>query len=481
MENLPLQALQAYPPYNNAQLYQKLQDALLRLNKKIIVLDDDPTGVQTVHDVSVYTNWQNDTMLQAFLEPGALIFIMTNSRSFTAQQTQEAHAEMAQAILYASAQTGKDFLIISRSDSTLRGHYPLETQTLKAVLEAAGQPAFDAEVLMPFFMEGGRYTIDNVHYVKQGDALVPAAQTEFAQDKTFGYQNSHLGLYCQEKTQGAFLSADMTYISLQSLRGMQTASITQQLCNTTGFQKVIVNAIAYEDVAAFVLALIDAMGQGKRFLFRTAAALPKVLGNISNQPLLSANQLVQKGERNGGIVVIGSHVQKTTEQFDRLRQSNLAVEFIEFNQHLVLQPGGLQAQTMHVAQQASQAITQGKTAVVYTRRDRFDLDTDDKQKQLEISVQISAAIANIIPNLSARPGFIVAKGGITSSDIGVKSLRVKKATVMGQILSGIPVWKTGEESLFPNMPYVIFPGNVGEADALESIVGKLMENVRNNG
>ena len=100
----------------------------------------------------------------------------------------------------------------------------------------------------------------------------------------------------------------------------------------------------------------------------------------------------------------------------------------------------------------------------------MDLDTDDKDAQLRISVEISDAVAEIIGKLSVRPSFVVAKGGITSSDVGTKALRVKKATVMGQIRPGIPVWMTGPESKFPEMPYVIFPGNVGGVETLREIV-----------
>ena len=39
---------------------------LTTLNKKIIVLDDDPTGVQTIHDISVYTDWSAQTIADGF-------------------------------------------------------------------------------------------------------------------------------------------------------------------------------------------------------------------------------------------------------------------------------------------------------------------------------------------------------------------------------------------------------------------------------
>ena len=104
----------------------------------------------------------------------------------------------------------------------------------------------------------------------------------------------------------------------------------------------------------------------------------------------------------------------------------------------------------------------------------MNLDTTDKDKILEASVKISDAVTSVIGKLQVKPNFIVAKGGITSSDVGTKALRVVRAKVMGQIKPGIPVWMTGEESKFPHMPYVIFPGNVGEVATLREAVEILM-------
>lgn len=78
-----------------------------------------------------------------------------------------------------------------------------------------------------------------------------------------------------------------------------------------------------------------------------------------------------------------------------------------------------------------------------------------------------------VSNLQSRPNFVVAKGGITSSDVATKGLMIRRAMVLGQILPGIPVWRAGPESKFPGMPYVIFPGNVGGETALLESVQKL--------
>lgn len=107
------------------------------------------------------------------------------------------------------------------------------------------------------------------------------------------------------------------------------------------------------------------------------------------------------------------------------------------------------------------ALRENKVAVLMTRRERFDLNTGDPEDELRVAAKISDALVEIVRRQSISPAFVIAKGGITSSDIGVKGLQVRCAEVLGQIRPGVPVWKTGENSRFPGIPYVVFPGNVG--------------------
>lgn len=458
-----------YSSYDTAFLEQELKKSLDTNDKKIIVLDDDPTGVQTVHGINVYTDWSKESISEGFDEDNSMFFILTNSRAFTEEQTISVHKEIALNILSVSNKKQKDFILISRGDSTLRGHYPLETQVLKETLEQNSDLKFDGEVIIPFFMEGGRYTIDNVHYVAQEDLLVPAGQTEFSKDKTFGYRSSHLGEWVEEKTAGKYTKDSVVYISLDELRSMDFQGIYNKLVAIEEFDKVVVNAIEYEDVMVFVIALMKALKEGKRFLFRSAAALTKVIGGISSRGLLSRDELVNTTNKNGGIIIIGSHVQKTTAQLMKLKESK-DIEFIEFNQHLILDDAATKEELERVISLAEDNISKGRTVAVYTRRERFDINSDDKSDELRLAVKISEALTSIISSLNIRPNFIIAKGGITSSDIGTKGLGVKKAQVMGQVLNGIPVWLTGPESKFPDMPYVIFPGNVGNETALLDVV-----------
>ena len=471
---LPFDAVGQLPPANRAAAEARLSPYLARSTHKIVVLDDDPTGVQTVHGVSVFTSWSGQAVLDGFLEESPMFFILTNSRSFSADKTRAEHLVMAEHILKAADATGKPPVIISRSDSTLRGHYPLETEALRQALEARGMQV-DGEIIYPFFQEGGRYTLHGVHYVKEGDQLIPAGQTEFAKDKTFGYHSSHLGMWVEEKTGGSLRAGDMTYIDIDELRAQDVDGIAGKLRRVKDFGKVIVDSADYADVMVFSAALLQVMEEGKRFLIRSAAAVTKVLGGVPDRPLLTRRDLIDPADHNGGMIIVGSHVNKTTRQLEALKQCIFPIEFVEFNQHLVLQPGGLESETARVSALADRLVRQGKTVAVYTRRDRLDLpDNADPEAQLRISTEISDAVSAVVSRLTVRPSFLIAKGGITSSSIGTQALQVYRATVMGQVLSGVPVWQTGSESKFPGLPYVIFPGNVGDDQGLRTIVEAFM-------
>ncbi len=434
-----------------------LSQAMEGFHKKLVVLDDDPTGVQTVHDVSVYTDWEEESIRKGFEEKESMFFILTNSRSFSVEETTKVHQEIAARVATVAGELGQDFMIISRGDSTLRGHYPLETQLLADGLTKNEGAAVDGEIICPFFPEGGRYTMDNIHYVKEQDNLVPAGMTEFAKDKT----------------EGKYKKEDCITVSLEELNALDVQGIKEKLMSAKDMAKIIVNAVSYADLKVFCAALVLAMKEGKHYMARTAAAFTKVMGSVSDQPLLGRAQL--EGEtKNGGIVLIGSHVKKTTDQLNCLKELDGQADFMEFQVNTVFEENGLEKEVERTVKAAEEKILSGRTVVIYTSRQLLAPENMTPEEKLQISVKISNAVTSIIGKLQVKPKFIIAKGGITSSDVGTKALRVKKARVMGQVKKGIPVWMTGEESKFPGMPYIIFPGNVGEVSTLKEIVEELI-------
>ena len=479
MENLNVSVLNSFPAVDEQLLDELLAEEIAANPMKIVVLDDDPTGVQTVHDVSVYTDWSIESIRAGFAEDNKVFYILTNSRGMTEAETTKAHCEIAERTAAVSAETGIPYIYMSRSDSTLRGHYPLETRLLKEGVEASGGHV-DGEILCPFFKEGGRYTIGNVHYVRQGDELVPAADTEFARDRTFGYTKSLIPEYIEEKTGGEYKADSVTCISLDSLRNMETDKIEEQLMAVKDFGKVCLNAADYCDLKAFSIAFYRAVAKGKTFMFRTAAGEVKVLGGISDQPLLTRKDMVINETELGGIVVVGSHTSKTTAQLRELLTLDCVVP-VEFDSNKVLEGDeAFYAEVDRCVAEEEKIIRTGKTAVCYTCRTLLTLENDTKESALLRSVKISDGVQSLVGRLHLTPAFVIAKGGITSSDVGTKALAVKRADVMGQIRPGIPVWQTGEESRFPKTPYVIFPGNTGDETTLREAVAVLMGNNTSN-
>lgn len=473
MNNLNMSILNDFPAVNDSLIETLLSREIALNHAKLVVLDDDPTGVQTVHGVSVYTDWTLESIRSGFAEKNKVFYILTNSRSLTAEETVEVHREIATNTERVSQEMGIPYLFLSRSDSTLRGHYPLETEMLRTGIEKSGGHV-DGEILAPFFKEGGRFTIENVHYVKQGNALIPAAQTEFAKDRTFGYTQSSIPAYIEEKSDGAYRAEDVVCISLETLRAMDIDTIEAQLMTVENFGKVCLNAVDYCDLKIFCVALYRSMAKGKTFLFRTAAGLVKIMGGVSDKPLLACRDMMIRGTTYGGVVVVGSHTQKTTAQLRELLKLDGIVP-VEFDSNKVLcGDDAFYAEVDRCVYAEEEIIRSGRTVVCYTCRELLTLENDTKESALLRSVKISDGVQNLVGRLKVAPAFVVAKGGITASDVGTKALCVKRANVMGQILPSIPVWQTGMESRFPEIPYVIFPGNTGDEGTLCEVVEILM-------
>ena len=444
--------------------------AVARLPGKIIVLDDDPTGVQTVHGIPVYTRWDRPTLARLFADEARLVYILTNSRALTAAQTADLHHRLAADLARTAEENGRDFLLVSRSDSTLRGHYPLETEVLAE--ELGRKVPIHGEVIAPFFLEGGRFTFGDVHYVREGDRLVPAGQTEFARDPVFDYKSSDLKKWVEEKTGGRYPAAQVKSIPLAMLRARDLGGIVDLLRGVDGFGKVVLNAVSYTDLKVFVVALAAALAAGKRFLFRTAASFVRAIGGIEPKPLLGPADLYPAGRPEGpGLILVGSYVRKTTAQLEVLRSLPDLV-WIEWNVARAVDEAGAAEETARAVAEVEATFAAGRDACVYTSREYWGT-AQGGEADSAFATRVSMGLVEIVRRLRTRPGFILAKGGITSSDIGVKGLEVERAMVLGQIRPGVPVWRLGPESRFPSLPYVIFPGNVGSETTLREAVAIL--------
>ena len=219
----------------------------------LVVLDDDPTGTQTCHGINVLTVWDHDTLVKEFETCTSGFFILTNSRALITQEARELIRTICQAVRTAAQSVGKDFEIVLRGDSTLRGHFPDEPEVAEEVIGAA-----DAWILAPFFRQGGRLTINDVHYVASPDGtLIPAAQTPFAKDATFGYKNSNLIEYVLEKSKGSIPREHVHSISLDDLRVGGPSVVAKRLLGFPKGSVVIVNSVVDTDMELLVQGLLE--------------------------------------------------------------------------------------------------------------------------------------------------------------------------------------------------------------------------------
>lgn len=452
----------ALPPPAHADRLAEIRARVDAAGKKIVVLDDDPTGTQTVHSLPVLTRWDDTTLAAEFASEATCFYILTNSRSLPPDQAYALSREIGAALRRASAQTGRDFVVVSRGDSTLRGHFPAEMDALSAGLDTK----FDGWIVLPAFIEGGRFTIRGVHYVQEGDHLIPAGETPFARDAAFGYRASDLRAWVAEKSGGRIPARAVATISLDDLRVGGAQAVCDTLMRMTAGGVCAVDAADYADLETFVLGLLDAEAQGKRFLYRTAASFVRVRAGIEPRPLLTAADLKLDAGR-GGLTIVGSYVPKTSAQLEQVARLD-GIEQVSVDAGLLADESLRADEIERVTARVDHLLLTDKTVVVATTR--AYVAGDDPLSSLRISQRISEGLVAILRGLSVRPRYLIAKGGITSSDLASRGLDVRRAWVLGQILPGIPVWELGAESRLPGLPYIVFPGNVGSETALAEII-----------
>lgn len=455
---------------------QRRKDILNHLQQshhKFIVLDDDPTGVQTVHDVFVITSWEKEWIREGLSDDRNVLYILTNTRSYTPEQTEKINQEIIRHIVEISKELHIDFSIISRSDSTLRGHYPLEISVIEKTLAEESNWEIAGHLIIPAFFEGKRYTLDNTHYLFDENMFVPVNETEFANDSVFGFSTANLPKWVAEKTGEVFQAEDVLTISINDIRQGGIDKVLTILLSATNNQPIVVNAANYEDLDVVSLTVLQALDYGKRFLFRTAASFVKSIGGIENKPFLTASELVAKnnGNQYGGLLIVGSHTKKTTNQLTKLF-SELHVRPIELNVEKILNPLSKQIEFRRVCELLKQSILGGEDTVIYTSRKV--IKATNKLENLHYSQTISSMLVDVVRSLTVAPKFIMAKGGITSSDIATKALEIKKAKILGQAAAGVPVLLPGKESRFTDVPYIVFPGNIGDRNTLTDIFTKLL-------
>ncbi|MBD2137161.1 four-carbon acid sugar kinase family protein [Anabaena sp. FACHB-1237] len=432
---------------------------------KIVVLDDDPTGSQTVHSCLLLMKWDVETLRLGLQDNAPIFFILTNTRSLTPESAANVTREVCHNLKIALAvEQITDFLVVSRSDSTLRGHYPIETDVIAQELGP-----FDAHFLVPAFFEGGRITRDSIHYLIIDGLPTPVHETEFARDSVFSYNYSYLPKYVEEKTQSRITENQVTRFLLADIRQNSLTKLLQLHDN----QCCVVDGENQQDFKNFASDILQAASQGKRFLFRSAASILTALAALPPQPIPSENMAEYVRNGKPGAVIVGSHVKKTTQQLESLLKTpgtvgiEVAVSRLldaeENSKNELLEESLAKIKKVH---------DDGKTPVIYTSRQ--ELTFTDVKTRLDFGAKVSALLMDIVQGLPSEIGFLISKGGITSNDVLSTGLALTSARLLGQILAGCSMVITAKDHpQFPNLPVVLFPGNVGNADALATIYQRL--------
>ncbi len=439
------------------------------------VLDDDPTGSQAVHDVQVVTVLDDDVYQAALGGAARTCFVLTNSRSVGERDAARLTTRAARGLVAAARRLGAPIDLVSRSDSTLRGHVLAEVAALAAVRREATGRAVDAVLLVPAFIEAGRLTAADIHWARTPSGLVPVGETEFARDPVFGYAASDLRAFVAEKSGGAIGRDGIASIGLADIRTGGPSRVRELLAGLHDGTWVVVNAVEYSDLETVACGVRAAERAGKSFLFRTGPSFVRALAGLEPKPPLRGEQLVAgPGRGQHGLIVVGSHVAQTSRQVADLRARG-GTAGVELDVPAVI--GGTSDVVAAAARRVTDAL--GRSDVLlYTSRAFVAGGGADP---LAAGRAVSAALARIVRQaLAARPAWIIAKGGITSHDVATRGLGIRRAVVTGQILPGLvsvfrPVDAAPEAM---GMPYVVFPGNVGDDQALAHVAAILTDGHR---
>ncbi|HEY5853926.1 MAG TPA: four-carbon acid sugar kinase family protein [Aldersonia sp.] len=448
----------------------RIRAAHAAAGRRIAVLDDDPTGSQTVHDVSVVTVFEDAEFAAGLAEPGSTCFVLTNTRSLPERSAVELTTSVAGSLFTLGQTLGAPVEVVSRSDSTLRGHVLTEMAALDAARRRVTGTGFDCVLLVPAYFEAGRFTAGDIHWANVSGEAIPVGDSEFARDATFGYSSSNLREFIAEKSNGTISAEQVHSITLTDIREGGPDRVANLLAGVTGGAFVVVNATDYADLEIVVLGLLDAQARGKTFGYRSGPSFVRALAGLEPQGPLTTEQIWPAGNPGGhGLVVVGSHVGLTSRQVAKAQQRGGLTE-AELDVPTLIDPDRRDAHIANIGRQVAAALATSDVLLFTSRSLLRGGDADDS---LAISRTVSTAVIEVVQAaLAAHPAWVVAKGGITSHDVAVRGLGIRRAEVVGQLLPGMvsmlrPI-EAAPEAV--GTPYVVFAGNVGDDDTLAYVV-----------
>ncbi|MGC5172754.1 four-carbon acid sugar kinase family protein [Microbacterium sp. DT81.1] len=474
-------------PVSAEEVERGFQDS----GRVLVVLDDDPTGTQSVANLPVLTRWNVEDFRWAFGirlggRPASAVYVLTNTRSLDPDEAAERNRQVVTAALIAASETRLAVGFVSRSDSTLRGHYPLEPSVIAETVAAQGGDGIDGVVIVPAFPEAGRVTIGSEHYLLEAPTLTRVADTEFARDATFGFSTSYLPAYIEEKSAGRVRAHDVIVLDLAVIRS-DAATIAAALEPARDAVPIVVDIVTENDLRSLALGLEEAERRGKTLLYRVGPPFVRArIGQTPRMPLTADEVYGGHSERagsaveTGGLIVVGSHVGLTTRQLSRLTAVHRRARIVELDVQQLLDADSA---SDYVARAVDTVVEALRQADVILHTSRLLVRSDDAAESLRISRAVSAGVVSVV-NRTLHifpPRFVIAKGGITSSDVAANGLEIRRAMVRGPMLPGIVSLWEALEGPATGIPYVVFAGNVGDEESLLAVTRKLSSYLSDDG
>jgi len=447
---------------------------------KFIVIDDDPTGSQTVNDCLLLLKWDYSTLVKGFESKTNLFFILANTRSLEENDAKSTIEEICKnlQLVIASEKYEEEIIFISRGDSTLRGHNFLEPNTINSCLGP-----FDATFHIPAFIEGKRLTINGSHFVDQ----IPIDQTIFARDKIFGYETSNVKSILFQKSKSQINVDDIQNLflsDLEILNNEENNIVFKKLKNLKNNKHVILDVENYSQLKKFS-SIIKKLTKQKKFLFRTAASfissISEKKSDLKDDRFFSNLRIRNKRKTFlPGLVIVGSYLELSTIQLKNLLDISecepIELDVFEFFQITSLENNQEQRNLFKnkFLREIRFSFEKGKTPVLFTSRKFMCLDYSE---QFNFYNSLASFIAELVEDLKYEIGYLISKGGVTTNVILSNGLNADFVYLEGQILTGISVvtyiLKNDEK-----LPIITHPGNIGTKDSLVNI-WKILENQRN--
>ena len=183
------EVLAAAPPVRHEPgARERIRAANAAAGRRIAALDDDPTGSQTVHDVSVVTVFEDAEYAAGLAEPGSTCFVLTNTRSLPEE---DAPSNSPPASPAACSPSGRPWAHPSRSSAAAippsAATSSAEMRAIDAARRRVTGAGFDGVLLIPAYFEAGRFTAGDIHWAIVSGEPIPVGDSEFARDATFGY------------------------------------------------------------------------------------------------------------------------------------------------------------------------------------------------------------------------------------------------------------------------------------------------------